>query len=288
MEQAMILFAQKEKRILKMKEEVSRLGITPKLAVVVCDGYDQSSTRYVNNKKKIATEIGIECEVINIEWRGLDEETLFKNILVTLNRLNQNDKVHGIIVQLPLPLSQKKQEVICNSVYSTKDVDGFNVLNLGKTIKGLDGFISCTPLGIMNMLDDYNIEVEGKRVAVIGRSKHVGMPLVNLLINRGATVVSCNSKTKEIEKILREQDVVISAVGKPKIWNKDHFNKNVTVIDVGINVDNNNKLCGDLDVEDVKTKISAYSPVPGGVGIMTVLALMENVIKSCKKYKKIG
>ena len=114
------------------------------------------------------------------------------------------------------------------------------------------------------------------------------MPLVNLLINKGATVVSCNSKTKEIEKILREQDVVISAVGKPKIWNKDHFNKNVTVIDVGINVDNNNKLCGDLDVEDVKTKISAYSPVPGGVGIMTVLALMENVIKSCKKYKKIG
>lgn len=138
------------------------------------------------------------------------------------------------------------------------------------------------------MLNDYNIDVEGKNVAVIGRSKHVGLPLVNLLINKGATVVSCNSKTKNIETILKQQDIVISAVGKAKIWNETHFNENAILIDIGINVDENGKLCGDIDSQRVDGKVLAYSPVPGGVGIMTVLALMENVIKSYKKYKMIG
>lgn len=276
--------AKRQERIDKMANEVKGLKRKPCLAIVVCDGYDQSSTRYVNNKLKIANEIGIKCVKHNIEWEGLDEITIFSNILHKVAQLNMNGLVDGIIVQLPLPITKEHEEIICNSIYRQKDVDGFHRANLGKMIRGSeDGFVSCTPLGVMNMLEDYNIEVEGKNVAVIGRSKHVGLPLVNLLINKGATVVSCNSKTKNIETILKQQDIVISAVGKAKIWNETHFNENAILIDIGINVDENGKLCGDIDSQRVQDKVVGCTPVPGGVGIMTVLALMENVIKSYKK-----
>ena len=238
----------------------------------------------INNKLKIANEIGIKCVKHTIEWEGLDEIRIFSNILHKVAQLNMSGSVDGIIVQLPLPVTKKHEEIICNSIYHQKDVDGFHCNNLGKMMRGReDGFVSCTPLGVMNMLNDYGIEIEGKNVAVIGRSKHVGLPLVNLLINEGATVTSCNSKTKNIKDILKKQDVVISAVGKAKAWNKSYFNKNAVLIDIGINVDENNKLCGDIDFESVENHVSACSPVPGGVGIMTVLALMENVIKSSKK-----
>lgn len=276
--------AKRQERIDKMANEVKGLKRKPCLAIVVCDGYDQSSTRYVNNKLKIANEIGIKCVKHNIEWEGLDEITIFSNILHKVAQLNMNGLVDGIIVQLPLPITKEHEEIICNSIYRQKDVDGFHRANLGKMIRGSeDGFVSCTPLGVMNMLEDYNIDVEGKNVAVIGRSKHVGLPLVNLLINKGATVVSCNSKTKNIETILKQQDIVISAVGKAKIWNETHFNENAILIDIGINVDENGKLCGDIDSQRVQDKVVGCTPVPGGVGIMTVLALMENVIKSYKK-----
>ncbi len=276
--------AKRQERIDKMANEVKGLKRKPCLAIVVCDGYDQSSTRYVNNKLKIANEIGIKCVKHNIEWEGLDEIRIFSNILHKVAQLNMNGLVDGIIVQLPLPITKEHEEIICNSIYRQKDVDGFHRANLGKMIRGSeDGFVSCTPLGVMNMLEDYNIDVEGKNVAVIGRSKHVGLPLVNLLINKGATVVSCNSKTKNIETILKQQDIVISAVGKAKIWNETHFNENAILIDIGINVDENGKLCGDIDSQRVQDKVVGCTPVPGGVGIMTVLALMENVIKSYKK-----
>ena len=276
--------AKRQERIDKMANEVKGLKRKPCLAIVVCDGYDQSSTRYVNNKLKIANEIGIKCVKHNIEWEGLDEIRIFSNILHKVAPLNMNGLVDGIIVQLPLPITKEHEEIICNSIYRQKDVDGFHRANLGKMIRGSeDGFVSCTPLGVMNMLEDYNIDVEGKNVAVIGRSKHVGLPLVNLLINKGATVVSCNSKTKNIETILKQQDIVISAVGKAKIWNETHFNENAILIDIGINVDENGKLCGDIDSQRVQDKVVGCTPVPGGVGIMTVLALMENVIKSYKK-----
>lgn len=276
--------AKRQERIDKMANEVKGLKRKPCLAIVVCDGYDQSSTRYVNNKLKIANEIGIKCVKHNIEWEGLDEIRIFSNILHKVAQLNMNGLVDGIIVQLPLPITKEHEEIICNSIYRQKDVDGFHRANLGKMIRGSeDGFVSCTPLGVMNMLEDYNIDVEGKNVAVIGRSKHVGLPLVNLLINKGATVVSCNSKTKNIETILKQQDIVISAVGKAKIWNETHFNENAILIDIGINVDENGKLCGDIDTQRVQDKVVGCTPVPGGVGIMTVLALMENVIKSYKK-----
>lgn len=276
--------AKRQERIDKMANEVKGLKRKPCLAIVVCDGYDQSSTRYVNNKLKIANEIGIKCVKHNIEWEGLDEIRIFSNILHKVAQLNMNGLVDGIIVQLPLPITKEHEEIICNSIYRQKDVDGFHRANLGKMIRGSeDGFVSCTPLGVMNMLEDYNIDVEGKNVAVIGRSKHVGLPLVNLLINKGATVVSCNSKTKNIETILKQQDIVISAVGKAKIWNETHFNENAILIDIGINVDENGKLCGDIDSKRVQDKVVGCTPVPGGVGIMTVLALMENVIKSYKK-----
>ena len=276
--------AKRQERIDKMANEVKGLKRKPCLAIVVCDGYDQSSTRYVNNKLKIANEIGIKCVKHNIEWEGLDEITIFSNILHKVAQLNMNGLVDGIIVQLPLPITKEHEEIICNSIYRQKDVDGFHRANLGKMIRGSeDGFVSCTPLGVMNMLEDYNIDVEGKNVAVIGRSKHVGLPLVNLLINKGATVVSCNSKTKNIETILKQQDIVISAVGKAKIWNETHFNENAILIDIGINIDENGKLCGDIDSQRVQDKVVGCTPVPGGVGIMTVLALMENVIKSYKK-----
>lgn len=276
--------AKRQERIDKMANEVKGLKRKPCLAIVVCDGYDQSSTRYVNNKLKIANEIGIKCVKHNIEWEGLDEIRIFSNILHKVAQLNMNGLVDGIIVQLPLPITKEHEEIICNSIYRQKDVDGFHRANLGKMIRGSeDGFVSCTPLGVMNMLEDYNIDVEGKNVAVIGRSKHVGLPLVNLLINKGATVVSCNSKTKNIETILKQQDIIISAVGKAKIWNETHFNENAILIDIGINVDENGKLCGDIDSQRVQDKVVGCTPVPGGVGIMTVLALMENVIKSYKK-----
>ena len=276
--------AKRQERIDKMANEVKGLKRKPCLAIVVCDGYDQSSTRYVNNKLKIANEIGIKCVKHNIEWEGLDEIRIFSNILHKVAQLNMNGLVDGIIVQLPLPITKEHEEIICNSIYHQKDVDGFHRTNLGKMMRGSeDGFVSCTPLGVMNMLEDYNIDVEGKNVTVIGRSKHVGLPLVNLLINKGATVVSCNSKTKNIETILKQQDIVISAVGKAKFWNETHFNENAILIDIGINVDENGKLCGDIDTQGVQDKVVGYTPVPGGVGIMTVLALMENVIKSYKK-----
>ena len=285
MNETKVLRAKRDERILSMANIVKELGVSPTLAIVVCQDYDQSSTRYVNNKIKISNEIGIICEKIEVEWQGLEEEQIFENLCSVINRLNIENTYNGIIVQLPLPLSKEKEEIICNLVSQYKDVDGFHYNSLGKMVRGQDTFISCTPLGVMNLLSDYNIEVEGKKVAVIGRSKHVGLPLVNLLINKGATVVSCNSKTKDIENILKQQDIVISAVGKAKIWNETHFNENAVLIDIGINVDENGKLCGDIDTARVNGKVSAYTPVPGGVGVMTVLSLMENVIKSYKKYK---
>lgn len=285
MNETKVLRAKRDERILSMANIVKELGVSPTLAIVVCQDYDQSSTRYVNNKIKISNEIGIICEKIEVEWQGLEEEQIFENLCSVINRLNIENTYNGIIVQLPLPLSKDKEEIICNLVSQYKDVDGFHYNSLGKMVRGQDTFISCTPLGVMNLLSDYNIEVEGKKVAVIGRSKHVGLPLVNLLINKGATVVSCNSKTKDIENILKQQDIVISAVGKAKIWNETHFNENAVLIDIGINVDENGKLCGDIDTARVNGKVSAYTPVPGGVGVMTVLSLMENVIKSYKKYK---
>lgn len=285
MNETKVLRAKRDERILSMANIVKELGVSPTLAIVVCQDYDQSSTRYVNNKIKISNEIGIRCEKIEVEWQGLEEEQIFENLCSVINRLNIENTYNGIIVQLPLPLSKEKEEIICNLVSQYKDVDGFHYNSLGKMVRGQDTFISCTPLGVMNLLSDYNIEVEGKKVAVIGRSKHVGLPLVNLLINKGATVVSCNSKTKDIENILKQQDIVISAVGKAKIWNETHFNENAVLIDIGINVDENGKLCGDIDTARVNGKVSAYTPVPGGVGVMTVLSLMENVIKSYKKYK---
>ena len=285
MNETKVLRAKRDERILSMANIVKELGVSPTLAIVVCQDYDQSSTRYVNNKIKISNEIGIICEKIEVEWQGLEEEQIFENLCSVINRLNIENTYNGIIVQLPLPLSKDKEEIICNLVSQYKDVDGFHYNSLGKMVRGQDTFISCTPLGVMNLLSDYNIEVEGKKVAVIGRSKHVGLPLVNLLINKGATVVSCNSKTKDIENILKQQDIVISAVGKAKIWNETHFNENAVLIDIGINVDENGMLCGDIDTARVNGKVSAYTPVPGGVGVMTVLSLMENVIKSYKKYK---
>lgn len=285
MNETKVLRAKRDERILSMANIVKELGVSPTLAIVVCQDYDQSSTRYVNNKIKISNEIGIICEKIEVEWQELEEEQIFENLCSVINRLNIENTYNGIIVQLPLPLSKEKEEIICNLVSQYKDVDGFHYNSLGKMVRGQDTFISCTPLGVMNLLSDYNIEVEGKKVAVIGRSKHVGLPLVNLLINKGATVVSCNSKTKDIENILKQQDIVISAVGKAKIWNETHFNENAVLIDIGINVDENGKLCGDIDTARVNGKVSAYTPVPGGVGVMTVLSLMENVIKSYKKYK---
>lgn len=285
MNETKVLRAKRDERILSMANIVKELGTSPTLAIVVCQDYDQSSTRYVNNKIKISNQIGIRCEKIEVEWQELEEEQIFENLCSVINRLNIENDYNGIIVQLPLPLSKDKEEIICNLVSQYKDVDGFHYNSLGKMVRGQDTFISCTPLGVMNILSDYNIEVEGKKVAVIGRSKHVGLPLVNLLINKGATVVSCNSKTKDIENILKQQDIVISAVGKAKIWNETHFNENAVLIDIGINVDENGKLCGDIDTARVNGKVSAYTPVPGGVGVMTVLSLMENVIKSYKKYK---
>lgn len=267
----------------ELREEVIRLkeqGIKPKLAVIMV-GDDKASAVYVRNKSKACEEVGIEFE----EYLK-DDSTTQEELLSLIKELNYRDDVHGILLQSPIPKGLDISEAF-NTIDPNKDVDGFNPINVGKLSIGEDCFISCTPHGVIKMLEEYNIETEGKRAVIIGRSNIVGKPLIQCMLNKNATVTVCHSKTQNIKEITKEADILIAALGKPKFVTEDMVKDGAIVIDVGINRTEKGKLVGDVDFENVSKKASYITPVPGGVGPMTIAMLMLNVVKAVKaKLKK--
>lgn len=267
----------------KIREEHNQLkekyGKQAGLAVVIV-GNNPASQVYVRNKMKACENVGFYSE--NIE---LDENISEEELLQEINKLNKNDRINGILVQLPLPSHINELKII-NSISPEKDVDGFHVANIGKMVIGDEtGFLSCTPYGIMQLLEEYKIEIAGKNAVIIGRSNIVGKPMALMLIQKGATVQVCNSRTKDLRKKLNDADIIIVAAGVPKLLKKEDVKEGAVVIDVGINrVDG--KICGDVDYEEVLEKASYITPVPGGVGPMTIASLIKNTFKSYKNSLK--
>jgi tetrahydrofolate dehydrogenase/cyclohydrolase, NAD(P)-binding domain protein len=267
----------------KIREEHNQLkekyGKQAGLAVVIV-GNNPASQVYVRNKMKACENVGFYSE--NIE---LDENISEEELLQEIDKLNKNDRINGILVQLPLPSYINELKII-DSISPEKDVDGFHVANIGKMVIGDEtGFLSCTPYGIMQLLEEYKIEIAGKDAVIIGRSNIVGKPMALMLIQKGATVQVCNSRTKDLRKKLNDADIIIVAAGVPKLLKKEDVKEGAVVIDVGINrVDG--KICGDVDYEEVVERASYITPVPGGVGPMTIASLIKNTFKSYKNSLK--
>ena len=243
-------------------------------------GSDPASQIYVRNKSKACDEIGIEFEEFL-----LDENTTQKELLDLIDRLNENEKVNGILLQSPIPKNLDINEAF-RRISPEKDVDGFNPVNVGKLTLGQKGFISCTPFGVIKMLEEYNIDIEGKNAVVLGRSNIVGKPMSQCLLNKNATVTICHSKTKNINDITKNADIIVAAIGKKEFLKGDMVKEGVVVIDVGINRGEDGKLKGDVDFDEVSKKASYITPVPGGVGPMTIAMLMTNVVKAAKDQNK--
>ena len=263
----------------KIKNEVETLksqGINPGL-VVIKVGNDPASAVYVRNKKRACEELGIYSE----EY-ALPEQTTEKELLDLIKELNTREDIDGILCQLPLP-KHLDETVVINAISPEKDVDCFHPENVGKVLIGEDGFKPCTPAGVIEMLKHSGIEIAGKNCVVLGRSNIVGKPMALLLLAENGTVTVCHSRTKNLKDITKKDDIVVPAIGKAKFVTADMVKKCAVVIDVGINRDENGKLCGDVDFEKVSKKALAISPVPGGVGLMTVTMLMQNTLKSAKK-----
>ena len=256
----------------KLKNET---GTTPGLAAVLV-GDNPASEIYVRNKRKACGEVGIYSE----EYK-LPKETSETELLSLVEKLNNDVKIHGILVQLPLP-EQINSTKILRSVSPSKDVDGFHPENVGLLVEGNPRFISCTPNGIMKMLDFYNIEIKGKEAVVVGRSNIVGKPTAILLLHRHATVTICHSRTTRLDEVTRRADILVAAIGRPNFITEDMVKEGVVVIDVGINRNKDGKLIGDVDFERVKEKASYITPVPGGVGPMTIAMLLWNTLESAK------
>ena len=264
---------------LKIKcEELKERGIEPKLAVILV-GNDKPSQIYVKNKSKACEEIGIKFE----EYL-LDENITQKELINLIEKLNKDNTIHGILLQSPIPEQLDINEAF-RKILPEKDVDGFNPVNVGKLVLNQDTFVSCTPYGIMKMFEAYNIDLTGKNVTIIGRSNIVGKPLIQCCLNKNATVTICHSKTKELKEHTKKADILIVAIGKSKFITEDMVKKDAIVIDVGINRDENGKLTGDVDFENVEKKASFITPVPGGVGPMTIAMLMNNVLKATKNLE---
>lgn len=262
------------------KEKALKLisqGKTPCLAVILV-GNDPASSIYVNNKKKA-------CDFCNIKSLSyeLPEDTTQKELLELIDKLNKDCEVNGILVQLPLP-KHINEDAVISAIDPQKDVDGFHVANVGALCTGLDGFVSCTPAGIIQLLKRSNVEISGKNCVVIGRSNIVGKPMALLMLRENATVTVCHSKTQNLAEVCSKADILIVAIGKPRFITSDYIKDGAVVIDVGIHRDENNKMCGDVDFENVKDKVSKITPVPGGVGPMTIAMLMSNVIEACERY----
>ena len=255
--------------------ELKKRNIFPKLAVIMV-GDDPASKIYVRNKSKACEELGIEYEEFLLK-----EDITQQELLDLINELNNKQDIHGILLQSPIPNHLDINEAF-RTISPEKDVDGFNPLNVGKLVLGQETFISCTPFGVIKMLEEYNIEIEGKNAVVIGRSNIVGKPMLQCLLNKHATVTICHSKTKNLKEITSKADILVAAIGKPKFVTQDMVKPGAVVIDVGINRGEDGKVCGDVDFENVE-KIAGYiTPVPGGVGPMTIAMLMTNIIKAAK------
>ena len=256
-------------------EELKKQGIIPKLAVIMI-GDDKASQVYVRNKSKACDEIGIEYE----EYLK-DASTTQEELLNLIDELNEREDISGILLQSPIPKHLDIREAF-NRIDYKKDVDGFNPVNVGKLAIGEDCFISCTPYGVVKLLEANNIEIEGKHVVILGRSNIVGKPLIQCMLNKNATVTVCHSRTQNLKEFTKQADILISAIGKAKFITEDMVKDGAVVIDVGINRNDEGKLVGDVDYENVEPKTSYITPVPGGVGPMTIAMLMNNVVKAAK------
>lgn len=257
-------------------DELKKKNIKSKLAVIMV-GEDSASKVYVRNKSRACEDVGIEYE----EYL-LDINTTQKDLIELIEKLNNDKTVNGILLQSPIPSNLDINEAF-RTISSEKDVDGFNPVNVGKLVLNQDTFVSCTPYGIMKMFEEYNIDLTGKNVVILGRSNIVGKPLIHCCLNKNATVTSCHSKTQNLAQKAKEADVLISAIGKANFVTADMVKDGAVVIDVGINRLDNGKITGDVDFENVKEKASYITPVPGGVGPMTIAMLMNNVIKATKR-----
>jgi len=256
----------------KVKERVERLkaqGVTPGLAVVLV-GNNPASQTYVNNKTKTCERLGMYSVMIELE-ENISEEALLTHV----EALNNDKKIHGILVQLPLPKQIDEDRVIA-AISPLKDVDGFHPESVGKMIIGQQTFLSCTPFGIMKLLEYSDVEIAGKHAVIIGRSNIVGKPMGQLLLQKDATVTYCHSKTKDLHTFTKQADILVVATGRAKMIDASYIKEGAVVIDVGINRDENNKLCGDVDFASAQEVASKITPVPGGVGPMTIAMLMEN------------
>lgn len=274
------LIAQNIKSDLKKEIENLKLkGINPGLAVILV-GEDSASKIYVKNKKRCCDELGIFSEEFYFP-----EDTSEKEIINLIEKLNQDKKINGILVQLPLP-SHINQKNITESILPEKDVDAFHSSTIGNLLTNHTKLLPCTPAGIIEIFHRENISLVGKHCVIIGRSNIVGKPLAFMLINEDATVTICHSKTKNLSEICKNADIIICAVGKAKFLNRNMIKKGAVIIDVGINRDENGKICGDVDFDDVKNIASAITPVPGGVGPMTIAMLMKNTITATKIQNK--
>lgn len=265
----------------KLKKEVTGLKITPHLAVILV-GNNPSSEIYVKNKQKYATEIGINSSVIKLK------DTITETELINeIKKLNNDKKINGILVQLPLP-KQINEFNIINTIAPEKDVDGFTIYNKGLLTIENPQIIPCTPLGIIELLKEYKIDISGKHTVIIGRSNIVGKPLSMLLLQNNATVTICHSYTQNLEKITKTADILISAIGKPNFITKEYIKKDSIIIDVGITKDiKTNKWMGDIDFKNVKDLTKFITPVPGGIGPMTIAMLLKNTIAAYKLQNNI-
>ena len=265
----------------ELKETVARLkeqGIEGALAVIQV-GADPASSVYVRNKKKACGYIGIRS--VSYE---LPEETTEEELLGIIEKLNDDNTINGILCQLPVPAHMDENKII-RTIAPQKDVDGFHTQNVGALVVGQEGFVSCTPAGVIQLLKRSNIAIEGKHCVVVGRSNIVGKPMALLMLQENATVTICHSRTKNLKEICKEADILIVAIGKPKFITADYVKEGATVIDVGIHRMEDGKLCGDVDFDQVEPHVSAITPVPGGVGPMTIAMLMNNCVESMKRGK---
>lgn len=260
-------------------EALKKEGINPKLAVIMV-GDNSASAVYVKNKSNACKKVGIDFEEFLLPTETTEEE-----LIELIKNLNKDETVHGILLQSPVP-----NHININKAFETilpeKDVDGFNAVNVGNLTIGRDCFISCTPYGIIRMLEEYNIDVTGKSAVVIGRSNIVGKPMLQCLLSKDATVTICHSKTRNLEEVVKGADIVVAAIGKPNFVTGSMIKEGAVVIDVGINRLEDGSLCGDVNFEEAFPKASYITPVPGGVGPMTVAMLVENVVKAAKNSAK--
>lgn len=263
-----------------IEERIKKLNKMPGFAVIRI-GEDEASKIYVRLKHKMSEELGI-----NFTEYHLDEDVTQEELISLIKKLNADDKVDGILLQSPIPYHLNILEAF-QTIAPEKDVDGFSPINVGKLVQRQECFAACTPTGVMTMLKEYNISIEGKHAVVIGRSNIVGRPMAELLLNANATVTICHSKTQNLADIVKTADILVVAIGKPKFITADMIKEGAVVVDVGINrMPDSKKIVGDVDFENVKEKCSYITPVPGGVGPMTIMTLMDNVVTACERRNK--